>query len=566
MPVKVENMMEDSELYTPSYTPHEFEWEYNVLDLPTSEFMASVDTDSIFFGLPEPCPMRPPSPLMSQSLKHQLLHNHDCMWSGQCGDHTDKTKCPGNHGPAVTIKTEPGVDKQKSLIKNTTSHNIPAGGSLLRYNQQNKKSPMMSSVARAPMKKQTDILRPDTPLSLDSDPPEFKHTFDLAACTMGSNKWNLSSSDDDAKIITMLKEHLEDTSDGKNENLKALMGTYRSNSLSDLLTDIKTLSDYEEEEEAEDSAIDTDHDDIVASMSRQESCQVSPQMVSSPISSSQSSISSTGSHAMAGSTTGCVEAHSDHCYTRSIDLSGLGVQTPSDSEEEIDVVSVGDKTLPTNPSARDRRTIQTTISDRIVKTTPRGLKTIPPRRVNGVVSEPPSHMTMSARAKMSHAMSSASQYGTVQSTRSSGYKGQTVRKGKDTGRKRAGSKLDGPASKKHKGKKGRMSHAKSAKNIDLCEQDSIEKRNLHNDMERQRRIGLKNLFEALKAQIPSLRDNDRAPKVNILREASILCTQLHNENERLNNLKRHHTNIQNRLRAIKGHLTSSNVPVPEYAY
>lgn len=339
MPVKVENMLDDTELYTPSYQPHEFEWEYNMLDLPTSEFMASVqDTESMFYGpLETSFSLRPPSPLLSQSLKHQLLHNHDCMWSGQCGDHSDKDKCPGNHSTSATVvKTEPIEDKPKTLIKNTSSHNIPAGSSLLRYNQQNKKSPMMSSVSRGCTKKQCDILRPDTPLSLDSDPPEFKHTFDLAACTMGSNKWNLSSSDDDVKYITMLKEHLEDTSDGKSENLKALMGTYRSNSLSDLLTDIKTLSDYEEEEdeeeEAEDSAIDTDHDDIVASMSRQESCQVSPPMVSSPISSSQSSISSTGSHS-AGSTSGIVEAHSDHCYTRSIDLSGLGVQTPSDSGE-----------------------------------------------------------------------------------------------------------------------------------------------------------------------------------------------------------------------------------------
>ncbi|XP_055683592.1 myc protein [Lutzomyia longipalpis] len=562
MPVKVE-MMDDME-FTPSYQSPEFEWEYNVLDLPSSEFMASVeDAEGLFLGLSDICPLRPPSPLLSQSLKHQLLHNHDCMWSGQCGDHSDKTKCPGNHGPPSPILNgdpimSSGVDKPKSLIKNTTSHNIPAGGSLLRYNQQNKKNPMLSNTGRVAVKKQCDILRPDTPLSLDSDPPEFKHSFDLAACTVGSNKWNLSNTDDDAKIITMLKEHLEDASDGKNDNFKALMGTYRSNSLSDLLTDIKTLSDYEEEDEAEDSAIDTDHDDIVASLSRQESCSVSPQMVSSPISSSQSSMSSTGSHT-AGATTGCVEAHSDHCYTRSIDLSGLGVQTPSDSEEEIDVVSVGDKTLPTNPSARDRRTIQTTISDRIVKTTPRGLKTIPPRRI-----APDTHGHMTGRTKMSHSVS-ASPY--VHTSRNSGYKGQTVRKGKnDTGRKRSGSKLDGPASKKHKGKKGRVSNTKSARASDICEQDSIEKRNLHNDMERQRRIGLKNLFEALKAQIPSLRDNERAPKVNILREASILCTQLHNESERLNNLKRHHANIQNRLKVIRGHLTSSNVPVPEYAY
>lgn len=65
------------------------------------------------------------------------------------------------------------------------------------------------------------------------------------------------------------------------------------------------------------------------------------------------------------------------------------------------------------------------------------------------------------------------------------------------------------------------------------EADTIEKRNQHNDMERQRRIGLKNLFEALKKQIPTIRDKERAPKVNILREAAKLCIQLTQEEKEL---------------------------------
>lgn len=71
----------------------------------------------------------------------------------------------------------------------------------------------------------------------------------------------------------------------------------------------------------------------------------------------------------------------------------------------------------------------------------------------------------------------------------------------------------------------------------LDEADTIEKRNQHNDMERQRRIGLKNLFEALKKQIPTIRDKERAPKVNILREAAKLCEQLTSEERELS-LKR----------------------------
>ncbi|EDW26635.1 GL13122 [Drosophila persimilis] len=71
--------------------------------------------------------------------------------------------------------------------------------------------------------------------------------------------------------------------------------------------------------------------------------------------------------------------------------------------------------------------------------------------------------------------------------------------------------------------------ARSSQRFSVDEADTIEKRNQHNDMERQRRIGLKNLFEALKKQIPTIRDKERAPKVNILREAAKLCEQLTHE-------------------------------------
>lgn len=85
--------------------------------------------------------------------------------------------------------------------------------------------------------------------------------------------------------------------------------------------------------------------------------------------------------------------------------------------------------------------------------------------------------------------------------------------------------------------------------------DSNEKRNLHNDMERQRRIGLKNLFEALKKQIPSIKEKERAPKVNILREAAKLCDQLSSEEQLVLRqkqlLKEEIRQRQDRLRRLK---------------
>lgn len=75
-------------------------------------------------------------------------------------------------------------------------------------------------------------------------------------------------------------------------------------------------------------------------------------------------------------------------------------------------------------------------------------------------------------------------------------------------------------------------------------------------MERQRRIGLKNLFEELKRQIPNLRDKERAPKVNILREASILCTRLNREQEQLNALRKQQNRLLARVRQLRTSLHS----------
>lgn len=88
------------------------------------------------------------------------------------------------------------------------------------------------------------------------------------------------------------------------------------------------------------------------------------------------------------------------------------------------------------------------------------------------------------------------------------------------------------------------------------EQETLEKRNLHNDMERQRRIGLKNLFEELKRQIPSLREKERAPKVNILREAAQLCNRLNREQEQLNALRKQQQRLYARVRQLRTSLHS----------
>lgn len=105
-------------------------------------------------------------------------------------------------------------------------------------------------------------------------------------------------------------------------------------------------------------------------------------------------------------------------------------------------------------------------------------------------------------------------------------------------------------------KKQRMSHSKLQKTIDPDEAETIEKRNLHNNMERQRRIGLKNLFEELKYQIPSLKDKERAPKVNILREAASYCSKLRRDEDLHAELTKKHNRLLTRVRNLKASIAA----------
>lgn len=66
----------------------------------------------------------------------------------------------------------------------------------------------------------------------------------------------------------------------------------------------------------------------------------------------------------------------------------------------------------------------------------------------------------------------------------------------------------------------------------LLSEDEEDKRNMHNNMERQRRISLRNLFEELRQKVPETAKKDKAPKVAILTETQIYCNDLVHKNDR----------------------------------
>lgn len=90
-----------------------------------------------------------------------------------------------------------------------------------------------------------------------------------------------------------------------------------------------------------------------------------------------------------------------------------------------------------------------------------------------------------------------------------------------------------------------------------AESPEIERRSIHNDMERLRRIGLKNLFDELKKQIPATRDKERAPKVVILREAAALCRKLREEELEKEYLKKQQNKLQAKLKKLRTMLARS---------
>merc|ERR1712106_370831 len=60
----------------------------------------------------------------------------------------------------------------------------------------------------------------------------------------------------------------------------------------------------------------------------------------------------------------------------------------------------------------------------------------------------------------------------------------------------------------------------------LGKEKEREVRDLHNSMERQRRVDLKNAFDSLKTCVPDIAETDRASKLMILDRAADFCQEL----------------------------------------
>ena len=105
--------------------------------------------------------------------------------------------------------------------------------------------------------------------------------------------------------------------------------------------------------------------------------------------------------------------------------------------------------------------------------------------------------------------------------------------------------------RKYHTKRLRRLHSAGASSLDGAESDDEQKRESHNILERKRRNDLKYSFHLLRGQVPELEENQRAPKVTILRKAADFIRQLQDEDQRLKEeLQREHTREERLLERL----------------
>jgi len=87
------------------------------------------------------------------------------------------------------------------------------------------------------------------------------------------------------------------------------------------------------------------------------------------------------------------------------------------------------------------------------------------------------------------------------------------------------------------------------------EEDGENKRAVHNVLERKRRNDLKTSFHQLRAEVPEIEDNERSPKVVILRKAKDYIEQLKTDEARLrkelDKENKKHKELTNKLSALR---------------
>ncbi|XP_012259403.2 myc protein isoform X2 [Athalia rosae] len=490
----------------------------------------------------------------SRSAEAGEIRHHDCMWAGLC--------ISKEHNRTHPAKKDVQIHKK-----------VPAGRSLLinrkPTNGNNSSAQSLNALNCTVVKNlesDGDSTRPETPQSCESETdesedevPQFRH--------------------DSISINEKLSEYLGDVATATNAApVSEVTGQLVRRTLTDKKSHQRSLFDHHRRNHGSVNEHSRHQQDIQKNYTN-------------------------NNHT--NNTTNIVSL-GDHCYhlnqtSSSKKLDHLGVQTPSDSEEEIDVVTF-DKpcrpaSLPTNPSAADKQHLQNTVTSALKDKSPPRPRGRPPSnapRKRSAQTDPkpakrPKHKTYQKRSKIYN--NSNNTNGNI-SSGSSGSSGSGSGSGnsRNLSLERVDFKFDrisggernnctsdfrsmsgGSSSTNDRNNERfeRQSHssgsssggssssnAKSMQSSTMSRSSSddepdTEKRSLHNNMERQRRIELRNSFEELRVLVPEVEMKEKAPKVVILRQAAVYCDMLTEMGQAtlatVNELKRRQDRLRTKL-------------------
>lgn len=504
------------------------------------------------------------------------IRHHDCMWAGLCGskDHKNADSC---------ILAYEGT-KPAPLHSNSSSESVSSSSSSSPCKSPTKISePAVtittaeSNISRTTLTNGTQITTVFKNSRTNSASPAKS---DKTAIVSGGNIVKVSIVDKKSTASLSSLKHLCTSSDSLSNDSQDLVHLMPLSEVTGQIT--RTLSTIELNPPVVDfDCANRDHNygmvpppKLIADMKREpidikQECS----MTSDDDDETYDSRDTSGTVYMSPSSNGCSPGSKfdygvQQVMSKYIKTEDLGVQTPSDSDEEVDVVSLYDADMsesfqkppslitPPQSVLTSRSTTpnyhqsasklmggggRTEVSarsaaKRLIKST---LPTNPydnltsyeelQRNVAKVIKKSTNSRKKGGRksAKKKSKKSSGSGGG-------GGYpsKGQLKAAYRQSGQTFASA--SGKARQYDEYKKQYLAEVKAAGGgsgggkkkkqyrIDLLP----EKRKFHNNMERKRRVDLRNLFEELRELIPTLANKKRAPKVQILNEAESLCNEL----------------------------------------
>lgn len=520
------------------------------------------------------------------------IRNHDCMWAGHCASKDHETPQQLKYKKQNTFQQSSTVSQQLNQNTNrrsTSNINQQTSGRSLLINSKNNQQIKNNirhdhSFSKTPKTVNNgNVQHYETPeVSSEDDSMDCNPQLQQIVDYITSEKQtvmqilNEALSNTDADLCDYLHDHLENT------NKKQTNGGVHEEdeSSASSLSSGTESSEYDSEE--------CDNNDYIQSI------QTPPaSMKKKNVKNDVMMTSIMPDHAYHRS------AESDHCYHISKESSkrfeNLGVDTPSDSEEEeIDVVNVyGSEThhqpprqyhqrapLPTNPSLHDQQSLLRSVKTAIKRK--RTIKTRLPKRNSRAGRRTPPTVPTSQNVSDYTQQNGQQQSSTTNYSNGTNYSGysnnrdqhhpntisppptpQSSHPPQRVNRKRKAT--DNPpkaAQSTTKGvKRARRSYRQRRKrgSGDSSDSDS-DKRNLHNDMERQRRVDLRRAFDDLRVLLPTICNKDRAAKVNILRDAAEYCHEISHEEDNLLQetleLTRHQESLKARVSYLRRLLAS----------